>query len=262
MDDPRHDGAAASLRRLRLIARHTLGEAVHLRLTLLLGLAGAGLVGAALGLRDFNFGGAELKFLGDFGLGVLGFFGMLLAALTMAQLFFRDLEGRAACFALARPVRRWEYVAGKFSGVAGVLAIFTATLGLLLAGLLAGRAAQLGLPSPDLRLLLGACGVLWLKSTLVAAMTLLVCSYAGSALFASGVGLMLTLVAHLRPLAHDGGMGWLRVWPNLALFDGESLLNAGQPVSAAWLLGLTGYGAAYVLLFGTVAALAFRHREL
>ena len=50
-----------------------------------------------------------------------------------AQLFFRDIEGGAACCVLTRPVRRWEYLAGKFAGVAGLLALFTAALGLLLA---------------------------------------------------------------------------------------------------------------------------------
>ena len=125
-------GAAASWCRLRLIARHTLGEALHLRLTLLLGLAGAALVGGALGLRDYNFGRAELKFIGDFGLGALGLFGTLLAALVTAQLFFREIETRSAYWVLTRPVRRWEYLGGKFAGIAALLALYTASLGLLL----------------------------------------------------------------------------------------------------------------------------------
>lgn len=262
MNESRHHGIAASLRRLRLIARHTLGEALQLRLTLLLGLTGAGLIGGAFWLREFNFGRAELKFIGDFGLGVLGFFGTLVAVLAAAHLFFREIGGGAACWVLARPVRRWEYLAGKFAGVAGLLALFTAALGLLLAGLLVWRGAQLGAAPLAVRLFLCACAVLWLKTTLIAAMTLLVCSYAGSALFASCAGFLLTLVAHLRPLADEGGLDWLRVWPNLALFDGGALLAAGQSPSGAWLLGLAAYWAGYLLLFGAVTAYAFQRREL
>ena len=72
MTDRKHTGLTASFRRVRLIARHTLGEALRLRLTLLLALIGGALVIGALGLREFNFGSAELKFIGDFGLGALG----------------------------------------------------------------------------------------------------------------------------------------------------------------------------------------------
>ena len=262
MNEPRHDGAPAAMRRIRLIARHTLGEALYLRLALLLGLTGAGLIGVALWLREFNFGGAELAFIGDFGLGVLGLFGTLVAVLAAAQLFFRDIEGGAACCVLTRPVRRWEYLAGKFAGVAGLLALFTAALGLLLASLLVWRGAQLGTAPLTVRLLLCACATQWLKSTLAAAMTLLVCSYAGSALFASCAGFLLTLVAHLRPLADEGGLDWLRVWPNLALFDTGSLLAVGQSPSGAWLLSLAAYWAGYVLLFGVVTSLVFKRREL
>jgi len=262
MSDPRHRGPGASLRRIRLIARHTLGEALHLRLTLVLALAGATLVGGSLGLREFNFGGAELKFIGDFGLGALGLFGTLLAALATAQLFFRELETKAAYCVLTRPVRRWEYLAGKFAGAAGLLALFTVALGLLLAGLLVWRGAQLGAEPFALRVFLCACALLWMKTTLVAAMTLLVCSYAGSGLFASCAGLLLALVAQLRTFTPGGGLAWLRVWPNLALFDSESLLAAGQAPGALWILGLTAYWAAYVLLFGVLASYVFKHREL
>lgn len=261
MADPRHNGPAASLRRIRLIARHTLGEARHQRLVWLLGLTAAGLVPGALGLRDFNFGGAELKFIGDFGLGVTGLGGTLLAALAPAQLFFGDIAGGAAACVLTRPVRRGEYLLGKFAGVAAVLALFVLVLALVLAAVLAWRGAQLGAGGVPLPVFLQACALQWMKATLVTAMTLLVCSYAGSALFASGAGLLLALAGHLRGFAGGGHWSWLRAWPDLGLFDAEPLLADGQPAPAAWLLLLAAYWAAYLLLFLLLAAHAFRRRE-
>ena len=262
MNESRHNGAMASLRRIRLIARHTLGEALRMRLTLLLGLVGAALVFAALWLREFNFGAAELKFIGDFGLGALGFFGMLLAALATAQLFFNEIAGGAICCVLARPVRRGEYIWGQFIGVAALLALFTAALGALVALLLVWRGTQLGAASLALPVFLGACAVQWLKMTLVAALTLLVCTYAGSALFSSCAGLLLTLIAHMRPFVGESGrMAWLRLWPNLALFDAEALLASGQSSSGAVLLGLVAYWAAYVFVLGVLASYVFKHRE-
>lgn len=258
----RHNGPAASGRRIGLIARHTLGEAVRMRLTGLFGLIGTGLVLAALWLREFNFGTAELKFIGDFGLGALGFLGTFLAALVTAQLFFDGLAGGAVCCVLTRPVRRWEYLAGHLGGVAALLALFTTALGLLVAGLLAWRGAQLGAAAPAMPALLCACAWQWLKLTLVSAMTLLVCSYASTALFASCAGLLLALAAHLRPLVNAGGRGaWLRVWPNLALFDAESLFASGQLPSTAAGLGVVAYWAVYVGLYGVLASYLFKRRE-
>ncbi|MSU46896.1 MAG: hypothetical protein EXS42_07210 [Lacunisphaera sp.] len=129
-------------------------------------------------------------------------------------------------------MRRWEYVSGQFAGVAAVLALFTAALGLLLAGLLLGRGAQLGVEPLGLPVFLCACALQWLKITLVAAMTLLICSYAGTALFASCAGLLAAMVAHLRPFAsEDGALVFVRVWPNRRRITGCSAwLVTGPPM--------------------------------
>ncbi|SDS64811.1 hypothetical protein [Opitutus sp. GAS368] len=251
---------SATLHRIRLIAGHTLGTALWMKLSLLLAAVAALLVLGALGLREFNFGTAELKFIGDFGLGAIGLLGTLLAALAPAQLFFGDLAGGAAACVLTRPVRRWEYVAGQLGGVAALLALFTATLGALLAALLWWRSGQLGVPPVSLPVLLSACALQWMKFTVVATMTLFVCSYAGTALFASCAGLLFAVIGHLRPFG-GGAVVWLRVWPNLALFDAEALLAAGQPLAGSLLLSLAGYWAACLLLFGVLASHAFKHRE-
>lgn len=251
-----------SFYRVRLIARHTLGEALRMRLTLLLGLIGAGLVLGALGLREFNFGSAELKFIGDFGLGALGGFGTLLAALATAQLFFNEIQGRAAYCVLTRPVRRWEYIWGKFIGVGALLALFTVFLGSLIAGLLLWRGAQLGVATVPLPVFFCACAAQWLKLTLVAGMTLLVCSYSGSALFASCAGLILAVVAHVRPFVSGGSrMSWFRLWPNFAVFDAESVLGAIQLPSAPMMFGVLGYWVVYVAVFGVLASYVFKQRE-
>ena len=262
MFDQTHAGIAASLRRVRLIALNSLGEAVRMKLTLLLAAIGAGLVIGAIGLREFNFGSEELKFIGDFGLGAIGGFGTLLAALATGQLFFSEIQGRAAYCLLTRPVRRWEYVWGKFGGIAALLALFVAILGALVAVLLIWRARQIGTSVISPSVFLSACAVLWLKLTLVAGMTLLVCSYSASALFASCAGLIMAVIAHVRPFMGVGGQfSWLRVWPNLGLFDAEAVLGAMQPPGATALIAITGYWAIYVLIFGGVASYAFKQRE-
>jgi ABC-type transport system involved in multi-copper enzyme maturation permease subunit len=260
MNESRHQGVAPAARRIRLVAAQTLGEAMRMRLANLLAGVAALLVVGSYWLREFNFGTAELAFIGDFGLGVIGLLGTVLAALAAAQLFFNDISAGAAACILTRPVRRWEYLAGKFAGVAGLLALFTAMLGGLLGGLMLWRGSQLGAPLAGLPVFLSACALQWMKFTLVAAMTLGVSAYAGSALLASCVGLLLAVIGHLRPFA-TGGLEWLRIWPNLGLFDGGGLLASGVAPGISDLVALSVYWAGCVLVCGLVAVYAFKHRE-
>ena len=261
--DDYHDGWGSSVRRLRLVAGHTLSEALRLRVALLFALAGVALVLMTLWLREFNFGAAELKFVADFGLGAIGLLGMLLAALVTAQLHFDELENGFAACVLAKAVRRGEYLCGRLVGVAALLALFVVALALVLGVVIGAREAQLGATLAPLSVFLQACGLVWLKVTLVAAMTLLVCSYAGSALFASCTGLMLATVAHLRAFA-DGTswLAWLRCWPNLALFDVDLLLSSGHGLTLAGLASLGGYWLAFMVIFAGLASYVFKQREL
>jgi ABC-type transport system involved in multi-copper enzyme maturation permease subunit len=246
------------LQRVRLVAGQTLSEALRMRLTLLLAAVGAMLVLMALWLRELNFGAAELKFVGDFGLGAISLLGTLLAALATAHLYFADVSGGMIGCILTRRVRRWEYISGKLMGVMALMAWFVAALSLVLALVIVLREMELGADFVPLSSFLQACALVWLKITLVAAMTLLVCSYAGSALFAGCAGLMLAVVAHLRPFTDEvGWLGWLRVWPNLGLFDVEPLLM-GAPVG---LPGLIAYWAAFMALFVALTSYVFKHRE-
>jgi ABC-type transport system involved in multi-copper enzyme maturation permease subunit len=259
--EPDSAGIPAALARVRCVAAQTLTEAVRLRLAGLLAAAGAIFVLLALWLREFNFGGAELKFIAEFGAGAISLLGTLLAATATAHLFFRDVEGGLAAVVLTRATRRGEYLAGKLAGVAALLALFVTALGLLLGCVLLVRGAQLGATAVPLPVFLQACALVWLKLTLVGAMTLLICSYAGSELFAVCAGLMVTLVAHLRPFTTaEGWAAWLRLWPNLGLFDAGELL-AGTAAFPGELGGLFVYWAGFVVLFSALAVYVFRRRE-
>ncbi|HVT72996.1 MAG TPA: hypothetical protein VHD61_07655 [Lacunisphaera sp.] len=262
MPEPAHHGGRAAWRRTVLVARHTLTIAFRLRLALLLGLTGAGLIAGSWELQAFNFGQVEVKFLGDLGLGVIGWLGSLLAVLATTHLFFDAISHGAAQMVLARPIRRWEYVCGIHAGIAALLAGFVALLSAVLAAVLVARGGAW--PGEHLRLavLLQAAAVAWLKLVLIAAMSLFVCSFAQSALFASCASLMLVLVAQLRRFAPEHGVGqWLRVWPDLGLLDPGEVLAGGRVAGIRWVAGITLYWAAYVALFDALTSHVFHRRE-
>jgi hypothetical protein len=249
-------------RRLALVARQTLTEALRLQLAGIFVALGIASVLMALWLREFNFGAGELKFIADFGLGATSLLGTLLAALAMAQLIFDDLESGFAACVLTKAVRRWEYLGGRLAGVVALLALFVAGQGLVLGVMIAVRESQLGAAFVPLPVFLQATALVWLKVSLVAAMTLLVCSYAGSALFSAWTGLMLAALAHLRAFAdHASWLGWLRIWPNLGLFDVDPLLSSGHGLAWSALLSLGAYWLGFTMLFTGLAAYVFKHRE-
>jgi hypothetical protein len=255
-----HREWGATARRIRLIAGQTLGEALRLRLgALLVVVAGLLLLGSRW-LREFNFGAPEIAFLGDFGLGIIGLVGQLLAVLLTTHLFFNDLSAGAAACVFTRPVRRWEYIVAKLAGVTGLLAIVTVALGALLGALIFWRSRQLGVPGGGLAVFAAACALQWMKFTLAAAMTLGVCAYANSVLFAACAGFLLVTIGHLRPFA-TGGLEWLRIWPNLALFDAGGILAGARPPAGPLLLHLAGYWFVSCAWLGAVASYVFKHRE-
>jgi len=106
----------SSLSRVRLIAVNTAGEAVRQRYFLVSGLLAAAVVALSSGLGAMDFGASELKFIADLGFGALFFFGSLLAVVLPVHLFFSEMENRTALTLLARPLRRWEFLAGKLLG--------------------------------------------------------------------------------------------------------------------------------------------------
>jgi hypothetical protein len=219
----------ASLRRVHAITRYTRAAMRRFHLgPLLVGVA-VTLALAAHWLRGFRFGAAEIGLLAEFGFGVIGFAGTVGAVLLTSQTFFNELASGTLACVLSRPVRRGEYVVGMVLGLGGVLALFCAVLGLELAALTVWRAHELGVPGLSLWGWLAAGAVQWMKLTLIASLVMAVNGYAGSALFASSVGIAMVVIGHLRPFA-TGSLEWLRVWPNLGLFEATAYL-AGRPVA-------------------------------
>jgi len=199
-----------SLRRVGLIAGVTLREALRQKLLHALVLIAAGLVLGVRGLRDFNFGISELKFIADFGDGAIAGFGAALTIALTAQLFFSEIEHRTALTLLAKPVWRTEFLLGKFLGVAVVAVAFCGLLTATLVGVLGQRQLALQVDQPEAWAAAHAVnfGALWvsaylhaLKLALLAAGTLLVASFAQTQIFAVMAGGAGFVICHLQGLA-------------------------------------------------------------
>lgn len=250
-----------ALARLRLVALMAVREALHLRIVTLFVVVALLPLAAVGWLREFNFGTAEWKFIVDFGHGALGAGGLVLAVLATVQLTFSDLENGSAPMLLTRALTPTEFLLGKYAGMLALLAWFATGLGAVLLGVLWWRTGVHGFP---LAAVLGGIALIWLKLAVTVALTLVVCSYARSALFAMGVALLLVVAAHLRPIVGPG-FGWtqvlVQVLPNFQLFSPERFMDATPAARPMLAAGSAIYALAYGALYSTVAAWFLRRRE-
>jgi hypothetical protein len=272
-----------SPRRVLLIAHNTLLEAARQKLFAFFVFLALALVLGARWFRDFNFGAPELKFLADCGFGAMAFFGAALAITATAQLFFSEIENRTALTLLAKPVWRAEFILGKYLGIAALLGVFCLLLTALLATVLWWREGELMREFPEafaqgrtLNLAsVAVAGLLqWLKLAVLAALALLVASFAQTQLFTVVSGFFILVACHLQYLAQDayGRTGsWLgravggtlvSIFPNFQLFALSDALTLADTAPWSQVARVVAYGLGYIGAAGVLAVFSFRHREI
>ncbi len=274
-----------SFARLSVIAGNTVLEAVRQKVFLFFLLLGVVFVLGAQSLLDFNFGGSQLKFIYDLGMGTMLFFGSTLTIATTAQLFFSEIENRTALTLLAKPVWRTEFIFGKFLGVWAVVGVFCALLtGLLISLILwhehallreqsGSLAAVAAIPYGDLV----TVGLLqWLKFGVLAAITLLIASFSNTNLFTVVMSFVILVICHLQALAHRFYENsenltrpvrllvetLARIIPNFQLFNVADQVWAPGGVDGLLALRVGCYALVYILVIGALAVYSFRRREI
>src|SRR5436190_21618152 len=111
-----------SLGRIGAIARTTFIELARLRVFYVLVLFALVLIISSSFIARISFQ-QELEVTRDIAFGAINFFLCMLAIVATAQSLPRDLEDRVIYIVLAKPVRRLEYIMGKFYCVLGFLTI-------------------------------------------------------------------------------------------------------------------------------------------
>jgi hypothetical protein len=130
-----------SILRIITIGRNTLTEAVRQKVLNVLLIFSIVLVASSVlvsqlatpGLDSAGLFDAQIKFVKDFGCGAIGLFGFFIALLSTAQLIPQELHNRTIYTILAKPVRRSEFLLGKFFGVVLLLALCVALMSLAFA---------------------------------------------------------------------------------------------------------------------------------
>jgi len=129
------------LARITVVALNTYREAVRARVlhglfALAIATAGYSLVVGAFALNS------SLRVVSDLGAASISIYGVVVAVVLGATSLYRELELKTIFPILARPIRRSEYLVGKYLGTVLTLAVFIAANSgvlLLALGVVAGR---------------------------------------------------------------------------------------------------------------------------
>ena len=94
-----------------------------------------GVLGFAVALLLFTLALAELslnqqrRVVLDIGLASISFFSVVIAVFLGSSLLYKEIERKTLYVILAKPIRRWEFLLGKYIGIVGTAAVFIAIMG-------------------------------------------------------------------------------------------------------------------------------------
>jgi ABC-type transport system involved in multi-copper enzyme maturation permease subunit len=274
------------LRRILAVAQNTFLEAVRQKVFAVLLIFALVLLGGASYFAEFSFQ-EQFKFLKDLSYAAISLTGLLVGLLGAAQLIPGEIERRTILTALCRPLRRWEFIAGKFLGLAGLLAGMVGIMALAVWGLLGWKGLQLiGVEGADSAAiwveamdprLIQAGLLIGVKLVVVAAIAVFFSTVATSTTFVIAMTLMVYLIGHLQSVAREQWLetgevahGVVRLFlagvsflvPDFNLYNLIDEIVAGNMVAWHSTLGVVGYSVVYVIILLTASAVVFEGRDI
>ncbi|MDR0534390.1 MAG: ABC transporter permease subunit [Verrucomicrobiales bacterium] len=288
-----------SLRHIFVIAGNTFTEAIRQKVLYVLVVFCLIMLGGSSFYTQFDFRGDDFKFMKDLAYAAISVIGLLVSLLGAAMLIPAELEKRTIYTLLSKPVRKFEFIVGKYLGLVLLLTLFvTLMAGIfmlavwghessLTAGIL--KASQ-GHPTEFQQQMINefragaydpamwqALVLIWAKLCLVTVISVLFSTVASSTVFIVSCTLFIYLIGHLQSVARDfwfsqsGGASWLTTAflaavslfiPDFQTFNLIDEIISGNPVlwQNTWHILL--YSAVYTVIALAVSALLFENREL
>jgi len=254
--------------RIAHVAFNTFREAVRDRVLYNLIFFALLLVGAALLFGQISIGIEHIVLI-NLGLSAITVFGVVIAIFIGIGLVSKEMEKKTLYTILSRPVRRWEFIVGKFGGLAWTLLVntFFMAVGFFVALLLLAHHFERG----DGWLVVAIYFIV-LQIVVVTSLALLFSTFSSpvlSAVMALALFVIGTFAEDLRAFA-AASQGAIRVFatlaaylmPNLASLNVISSVAHGQPIAASMILYNTVYSLFYAAAAVCGAILVFEYRNL
>jgi ABC-type transport system involved in multi-copper enzyme maturation permease subunit len=254
--------------RIAHIAANTFREAVRDRVLYNLIAFALLLSGAAILVGQISIDIERLVVV-NLGLTAVSLFGVVIAIFIGIGLVSKEIEKRTLYTVLSRPVRRWEFIVGKFFGLAGTLVVntFFMALGVFAALLYVAHKFS----APDAQILVALYFII-LEFLIICSLALLFSSFSSpllSAVFAFSLFVIGSFADDLRGFARltHGFAGWIAtsaayLVPNFSALNVISAVAHQQSLSLQLILQNTLYALFYTAMVLSGAILIFERRNL
>ncbi|HTW58584.1 MAG TPA: ABC transporter permease [Terriglobales bacterium] len=250
------------------IARNTFREAVRDRVLYNLIAFALLLSGAAILIGQISIDIERLVVV-NLGLTAVSLFGVVIAIFIGIGLVSKEIEKRTLYTVLSRPVRRWEFIVGKFFGLAGTLVVNTFFMGIGVFGALLYVAHKFS--AGDATILVALYFII-LEFLIICSLALLFSSFSSpllSAVFAFSLFVIGSFADDLRGFAamSHGFTRWIAtsaayLVPNFSALNVISAVAHQQALGAQLIAQNTLYALFYTAMALSGAVLIFERRNL
>ncbi len=293
-------------RRILVIAANTFTQLVRMKVFYFMGIFAV--IAIASNFFDLpqhegpeSVGSNVLRSIKSWSLGAMTLFSVVLSVVATALLLPKDVEDRTLYTILAKPVPRFDYLAGKLTGVLMLVFVSLLVMDLLMTAVLHIRtgmvveqqmemARAMGWPpeaidslraetlanGPNLSLQ-GAVLAVFLRASIMASLALLISTFSTSTLFTTIVSFLVYFIGHFQADARDV---WLHagqegegvfarlaallfslILPDFQLFNVIDAVIEGQAMSLIALGKLTLVGLYYAVFFTFASWFIFADKE-
>jgi Cu-processing system permease protein len=260
------------LGRIWAIALNTFREAARIRVLygVVVLVVAANLLALVLGEMSIR---EQDRVARDVGLAGISLFGSLTAIFLGVFLLYTEIQRRTIHAIVSKPLERWEFVVGKYGGMALVLSTLVALFALSMTGLLAWYGIALTVS------VIKAIALAWMEVLVVAAVAIFFSSFSTpflSGIFALGLWVIGRITPDLRavaakaesPLVQTLTSAVAEAVPDIHLFSVSGRSIDGQVVSVhgdfvSWgYVGLAGgHAALWIAGLLVVACVIFSRRD-
>jgi ABC-type transport system involved in multi-copper enzyme maturation permease subunit len=256
------------MNRVAVVAWNTFREAVRDRVLYNLVFFAFVMIAASILVGQVSIGIEEMVIV-TLGLSAISVIGLLIAVFIGVALVSKEMDKRTLYALLAKPVRRWEFLLGKFGGLVLTLALNTAAMA---AGLFVALRYLKPLERADLAVLVAVYFIL-LKLALVVALALLFSCFTTpllAILFTAGLYVSGLFVEEMRTYRNETMAPAMRamlrclsyVLPNFENFDVMASAAHGRSIPGALILQNSVYAVLYCTVLLGAASVIFSRRNL
>lgn len=253
------------MNRIKVIALNTFRETLRDKILYNLVFFGLLLIGSSILLSTLTMG-EQAKIIQDIGLASINLVGVLIAIFVGIGLVSKEIEKRTIYSIIAKPVPRYQFLLGKYLGLALTLFVNTAIMASgFFVTLLVGH---VGLSAA----LLKAIALIFLELLVLTAVAVMFSTFTTPTLCATFT-LAIYVIGHLTDdlrvlggkLTADVGRwildGLYYALPNLEYFNVKGQAVHGLPIEAGYLVSSVTYGLAYSAVLLALACVIFQRRD-